>query len=163
MTNERHDPQPRDDDDSNALPHYEPDEDTMKISDMIESRYLKQSDVEQPTTVIIESLKKVNVGRDDEDPEYRWTIKFREFTKPMVANVTNLKRLAKALGDDSDGWLGKQVQIYVDPDVEYGGNVVGGLRLRGPSRPAASKRTAKDDAYLDEANRKFDDANDVPF
>ena len=108
------------------------DEDThMKIGDMIESKYLKQSDVEDETTVTVAGLKKVNVARDDEDPDYKWTIKFNEFAKPMVLNVTNLKRMAKALGDDTDDWIGNQVILFVDPDIEFGGNVVGGLRVKG--------------------------------
>ena len=49
----------------------------MKIGDMIESKYLKQSDVgDDEITVTVQGLKKVNVARDDEDPEYRWTVKF---------------------------------------------------------------------------------------
>jgi hypothetical protein len=80
----------------------------------------------------------------------------------MVLNVTNLKRMAKALGDDTDDWIGNQVVLYVDPDIEYAGNIVGGLRIRALRQPAAKARAAisKDD----EANRKLRDAEDeVPF
>jgi len=124
----------------------------MKIGDMIESKYLKQSDVPDPVIVTLHSLKKVNVARDDEDPEYRWTVKFAELAKPMVLNVTNLKRLAKALGDDTDDWLNKQVECYTDPDIEFGGNIVGGLRLRGirkaaaPARPQIQRQPGDDES-----------------
>lgn len=122
----------------------------MKIGDMIESKYLKQSDIPDPVQVTIHSLKKVNVARDDEDPDYRWTAKFGEFAKPMVLNVTNLKRLAKALGDDTDDWMGKTVELYTDPDIEFGGNVVGGLRLRGLKRTGTqAKRRTEDDVNAD--------------
>lgn len=103
----------------------------MNINEMIESKYLKQSDVPDPVIVTIHSLKKVNVARDDEDPDYRWTVKFAEFPKPMVLNVTNIRRCAKAHGNDNEDWLGKQMELYTDPDIEFGGNIVGGLRLRG--------------------------------
>lgn len=141
------------------------DEDKMKLSDMIESKYLKQSDVDAETLVTITGLKRVNVARDDEDPEYRWTVKYQEFPKPMVLNVTNLKRLGKALGDDTDEWIGKQVVLYVDPDIEFGGNVVGGLRVRAARSPAAKARKVAGES-VDEINRKFQDAVDdssVPF
>ena len=113
----------------------------MKASAMMESKYLKQSDIDEDTTVTVKSLKKVNVARDDEDPEYRWTVLFHEFEKPMVLNATNIKRMAKALGDDTDDWIGNAVILYVDPDIEFGGNVVGGLRIKaiprkGPAKPA---------------------------
>lgn len=140
-------------------------QDMPKIQDMIESKYLKQSDVDGEIAVTVQGVKRVNVARDDEDPEYRWTVKFAEFAKPMVLNVTNLKRLAKALGDDTDGWIGNQVVLYVDPDIEYGGNVVGGLRIRQmrASAPVAKARAALSD---DAINRKLADSapdNDIPF
>lgn len=135
----------------------------MKITEMMESKYLRQQDVDGEVMVTVQSIKKVNVARDDEDPEYRWTMKFKEHAKPMVLNVTNLKRLAKALGDDSDSWIGEQIMLYVDPDIEFGGNVVGGLRLRGIAK---SKAVAKPRAGNDEdVNRQLADAadNDIPF
>ena len=133
----------------------------MKIGEMIDSKYLRQGDVDEETPVTVQGIKKVNVARDDEDPEYRWTVKFNEFAKPMVLNVTNLKRLAKALGDDTDGWIGNQVILYVDPDIEFGGNVVGGLRIKGIARKAKPKRMNDDDfnAAMDDGR----DAADVPF
>lgn len=133
----------------------------MKIGDMIESKYLKQSDVDGVVRVSIASLKKVNVARDDEDPEYRWTAKFHELPKPMVLNVTNLKRLAKALGDDTDNWLDEPVELYVDADIEFGGNIVGGLRLRGIPRKGIAKAATK----YDERNPPPVDGDDnsVPF
>ena len=137
--------------------------DMPKIQDMIESKYLKQSDVTEEIAVTVHGIKKVNVARDDEDPEYRWTAKFAEFPKPMVLNVTNLKRLAKALGDDTDGWIGNQVVLYVDPDIEFGGNVVGGLRIKALRSPATKARAALSD---DAINRKLaDTASDdsIPF
>ena len=148
-----------------GLPLHTDEDQTMpKIGEMIESKYLKQSDIgneEVPVTVM--GVKKVNVARDDEDPEYRWTVAFKDFAKPMVLNVTNLKRLAKALGDDTDDWNGRQVCLYVDPDIEFGGNVVGGLRIKALRSPAAKARAALSD---DAINRKLADAapdNDIPF
>lgn len=135
----------------------------MKIGDMIESKYLKQSDVDEEMAVTIAGLKKVNVARDDEDPEYRWTVKFDEFPKPMVLNVTNLKRLAKSCGDDTDDWMGKTVILYVDPDIEFGGNVVGGLRIKAARKTVARVSGQRSD---DEINRKLRDAipdSDIPF
>jgi len=133
----------------------------MKISDMMESKYLKQSDVTEETLVTITGLKKMNLARDDEPAEYRWTITFKEFPKPMVLNATNIKRAGKALGDDTEGWLGQQIVLYCDHDVEYAGNVVGGLRLRGVRRQARVGGQSSEDI-----NRKFREAvdeSDLPF
>lgn len=127
----------------------------MKIGQMIESKYLKQSDVDGEMLVTVRKLVRVNVARDDEDPEYRWTAKFDEFDKPMVLNATNIKRMGKALGDDTEDWIGQQVVLYVDPDIEFGGNVVGGLRVR------QARNKAKPAAPADKAQGVDD--SDVPF
>ena len=118
----------------------------MKIDDLIPSKYLKQSDVSEDALVTVQALKKVNVARDDEEAEYKYVIQFKEFTKPMVLNSTNIKRLGKALGDDTDDWPGGQVVLYVDPDIEFGGNVVGGLRIRAKksAKPVATKADESD-------------------
>lgn len=137
----------------------------MKITDMLTSKYLRQQDVDGEVLVTVTGLKKVNVARDDEDPEYRWTIKFAEFEKPMVMNTTNIKRAAKALGDDTDDWIGQHLILFVDENVEYAGNVVGGLRVRAAKNPAARARKVAGES-VDEINRKFQDAVDdssVPF
>ena len=74
------------------------------------------------------------------------------------------RTLTKALGDDTDDWIGKQVILYVDPDIEFGGNVVGGLRVKQFRNAASPKR-----ATVEDVNRKLDAAatkdplDDIPF
>ena len=67
----------------------------------------------------------------------RWVLFFKELDKGMVLNTTGIRMLEKAFGDESDDWVGKRVTIYVDPNVSYKGQVVGGLRLR----PTSPKKT----------------------
>ncbi len=129
-----------------------------KLGEMIESRYLKQSDVHDETVVTIEKIGKANVAPKGEEQELKWLIRFEEFSKPMVLNNTNIKRLAKACGDDTDEWVGKQVILYVDPDVEFGGNVVGGLRVKS-HKPQGIKQIQPK-----QTGGKFDDLDDdIPF
>ena len=131
-----------------------------KITEMIESKYLKQSDVDTDTLVTVLKVGRANVAREGDEPEYKWLIKFNEFSKPMVLNATNIKRLAKACeSDNSDDWSGKQVVLYVDPDVEFGGNVVGGLRIRA-HKPAPVARPASPGT----GGKPFKDMDDdIPF
>jgi len=144
-----------------GFPLHDDEDKHMKIGEMIESKYLKQSDVTDEVVVSVQALKKVNVARDDEDADYKWTIKFHEFSKPLVLNVTNLKRMAKALGDDTDDWIGNQVVLFVDPDIEFGGNVVGGLRVKAVRSHASKAKAAISDA---DVNRKLKDAEEeAPF
>jgi hypothetical protein len=151
--------QPHDHDHEQWLQYLHEQDTHMKLNDMIESTYLKQEDVDGEKLVTVASMKKVNIARDDEDARYKWTIKFEEFAKPMAMNVTNLKRMFRFLGDDSDNWIGGKVIVYADPDVEYKGETVGGLRIKAAPR-------AKKPLTEDEANRKLremEDDSSVPF
>ena len=131
-----------------------------KIGEMIDSKYLKQSDVEDDMTVKVEKVGKANVAREGDEPEYKWLIRFEGIKKPMVLNSTNIKRLAKACdSDDTDEWIGKTVVLYVDPDVEFGGNVVGGLRIK-----AAKKEVQTRSVPPKNTSGPMGDMNDdVPF
>ena len=102
-----------------------------RTSQMIPSKYLKQSDIPAPQLVTIKNVQQVMVGKD-EDATLRWTISFNETEKPMTLNVTNILALEGYLGDETDNWIGKQTVIYVDPDVMYAGKREGGIRLRAP-------------------------------
>jgi hypothetical protein len=102
-----------------------------KIGEMIESKYLKQSDFPDPLIVTISKIGQVNIAKEGDAPEHKWAVRFKEFNKPMLLNATNIKLLEKACGsDDTDDWIGKEVVVYTDESVSFGGQVVGGLRVR---------------------------------
>ena len=131
-----------------------------KISDMIESKYLKQSDVHDDTVVTIVKIGKANIAKEGDEPEMKWLCRFNEFPKPMVLNSTNIKRLGRACEtDEIEGCIGKQVMLYVDPDVEFAGNVVGGLRIRAISKVPQIRQVAPP-----QTGGRFDDIkDDIPF
>jgi hypothetical protein len=114
-----------------------------RVSEMIESKYLKQSDVDEDVTVTIQKVGRGNIAKEGDEPEHKWMVKFEEFKKPMILNSTNIKRLARACeSEDTDEWVGRKVVLYVDPDVEFAGNVVGGLRIRAAVKPTKKKPAA---------------------
>ena len=117
-----------------------------KISDMIESKYLKQSDFPDPLIVTVSKIGKVNIAKEGDEPEHKWAVRFKEFAKPMLLNSTNIRLLEKACGsDDTDDWIGKEVIVYTDESVSFGGQVVGGLRIRKQeSAPTRKANTGAD-------------------
>lgn len=124
------------------------------INQMVTSKYLKIADVPDPVIVTILGVKQVNVAKDDAEPEMKWAVKFREFDKPMVLNSTNLHVAAKVLGSDStEDWNNKEIVLYTDPTVSFGGQVTGGLRFRGQEK-APTRATPKTAAELE---------NDIPW
>ncbi len=133
--------------------------DVPNIGQMIESKYLKQSDVDGEVEVTILKVGQLNVAREDAEPEMKWAAKFQEFKKPMVLNSTNLQLLAKACeSEESEDWIGKKVVIYADPNVSFGGKLVGGLRVKLPIKAKSARPAGAAPAG------RFDDMeDDIPF
>jgi hypothetical protein len=89
--------------------------------------YLKKEDVLQPATVNITGVYEDEMP--DEDGR-KLVARFAEFGRPMVLNKTNIKRLCQIFGTvDTSEWRGP-ITLYVDQNIEFGGRIVGGLRVR---------------------------------
>ena len=109
----------------------------MKATAMIPSKFLKKEDVDPPKLVTIMSLKQANVAMDDQQEDMKWTVRFKELDRPMVLNSTNIQLIVKATGtDETDEWIGKQIVIFNDPNVSFGGKITGGIRIRAPKNKA---------------------------
>lgn len=112
-----------------------------RTSEMIESKYLKKEDLEGDVIVTVQKIGQANVALDDQPEQLKWMIKFKEFKKPMVLNSTNIQLLEKACdSDNTDDWIGKEVILYVDDNVSFGGKLVGGIRVKAHKVAAAPKR-----------------------
>src|SRR5271170_3043297 len=117
------------------------------ISAMIGSgKYLREADVTPAVTVTIKRVAQENMARNDQPQELKWVCYFHEVDKGLALNATNTKRIAKALlAEDTDQWLGKKIALYFDPDIEFGGKITGGIRVkRAPvaANPADGLRNA---------------------
>ena len=130
-----------------------------KISEMLPSNYLKQSDFPEDYIVTIREVSKKNIAMDGKPADYKWLAQYSEFEKPMVLNSTNIQLMAKACGsEDTDDWIGKQVVVFVDENVSFGGELVGGLRIRkhksaapvAPTAPRAAARSGGTSAVSEE-------------
>ena len=123
----------------------------MKTSQMTSSKYLKQDDVSEGALFTVKHLQRQNVAQEGEPAENKYVMYFDEAEKGLVMNSTNIQLAERAFGsDETDDWLGKKIVLYVDPNVSFGGKIVGGIRLRAPK----SKQPAKP---------AVDDSDDVPF
>ena len=101
--------------------------------DLSNSNYVRKGDIGKGKLWTIKSWEKLNVAKQGEKPDMRYCIWFEEFDKPMTLNKTNGNLIAKVCGSaDFDNWIGHQVVLYVDEMVEFGGNIVGGIRIRAP-------------------------------
>lgn len=129
----------------------------MKTSELTSSKYLKKEDFPDPVLVTIRIVTKENVALPNQPKKERGVIYFNEYDKGMVLNTTNLKRAEKACNsDDCDEWAGKKIVVYVDEEIEFGGEIVGGLRLRSARTSAAAREPLSHALH----KPKPDDAND---
>lgn len=125
------------------------------------SNFLKKDDVGEDGVILtIKGFAHETIKGDNGD-ETKVVMHFvEEGYKPMVLNSTNAAVLGKITGAATAGEArGKQIVVYDDPSVSFGGKVTGGLRLKrvqGAPAPAAP-RTASRPAQAD----PFD--NSAPF
>ncbi len=56
---------------------------------------------------------------------------FSDGNKPLILNKTNMKTIQKIYKTPYiEDWKGRKIQIFYDPTVKFGREVVGGLRIR---------------------------------
>lgn len=129
----------------------------MKIGELTTSKFLKAADFPEPALLTIRDVTKENVAKPNEPKKERGVMFFDEREKGLVLNATNLKRAANACGsDDTDDWKGKKIVVYYDENVEFGGDIVGGLRLRAPKSSPKPALKPQPETFAD-----MDD--DIPF
>ena len=130
-----------------------------KTSEMRESKFLKQGDVGTGVLWTVHGVERVNVAKEGAEPEYKWAMSFAECDKPLVLNSTNIQLSERIFGsDDTDEWVNKKIVLYTDPNVSYGGKVVGGIRVRAPKVAAKVAKPAPPPPPVEDLT---DD--DIPF
>ena len=106
-------------------------------NDFLGGNYLKKEDIEGEMTVTMTNVWSESVLNSRRK---KLIASFREFEKPLILNKTNIRCLAQIFGTvDTTVWRGV-VTLYVEAAVEFGGRVVGGIRVR-PTRKASVTTT----------------------
>ena len=112
-----------------------------------ESNYLAKEDVGVAgLNLTIANFTREAVG---DDTDMKPILNFKEDVKPMVLNIGNKNRLKHYLdATTAEEVIGKVINVFNDPDVEYKGKITGGLRIRGIQTQIASQ--LQDDPLADE-------------
>lgn len=102
----------------------------MNVNEQFPSLYLKSTDLAgQMVKVQISDVKNEEIGTDRKMIMY-----FVGKQKGMVLNKTNAKTLAEQFGDETDNWIGAQIEVFA-MKVDFQGRMVDGLRVRVPPQP----------------------------
>lgn len=105
----------------------------MKVSDVMSNKYLAASDLGGYEGGKEFTLTIASVEKQDFDKGPKFIIMFQNAKKGLVANKTNTVRIAKLYGDETDGWIGKEITLYVDM-ADFQGRPVEAIRVRPPVR-----------------------------
>lgn len=111
------------------------------------SKYLSKGDVGEDGLILTIKGFRMETLKSDDGEEDKMVMHFVEDVKPMVLNRTNAQLVSIATGAKVVGEAkGKQVVVYNDPTVSFGGQVKGGLRIKkvaGAPRTAPAPAAAK--------------------
>ena len=105
----------------------------MKRTEAFASNYLNQDDLPHSHTATIKTVGKEMVNTDDNGQREKPVIYFNNGSKPLILNMVNWDTIEAGYGPNSDTWVGKPIELYVDPNVMYGARRVGGIRIRIPA------------------------------
>jgi hypothetical protein len=98
------------------------------------AKYLKKEDIPSPVNTSILWIKEEEVTAPGKGTETGLVLYFDRLKKGLVLNTANAEALLEITGtDDTEKWADTPVQLYVDPDVTYGGKKIGGIRIRKPA------------------------------
>lgn len=108
----------------------------MKMSEAFPSKWLTAADLNNKEHVLtIQDVQMQEVGSNPVDncP----CVYFQGAAKALVLNKTNGNTIVGQHGDDTTGWVGKQITIY-PTQTEFGGKMVPCIRVKLAAAPAAT-------------------------
>lgn len=113
-----------------------------------QSKYLAKGDVGEDGLILTIRGFKMESVKSDEGDEDKVVMYFAEDVKPMIVNRTNSQLIGVATGAKNAGDArGKQIVVYNDPTVGFGGKITGGLRIKkvaGAPKPAPARAEFED-------------------
>lgn len=94
----------------------------------------------QDYAVQIKSVKKGAVKGKTGKSTGKCMIHFEGRERPLAAGAETLEQIGRLHGNDTRLWPGKWVTLWPDPSVSYGGEKVGGVRVRPEVPKVAAKK-----------------------
>ena len=106
--------------------------DALTWGDASQSQYLTKDDLLKDGQVVtIDHFEKRDIESRDGNVQHKMVMFVKELEKPLVLNKTNAQTIKAITGTDvpADA-IGEKIEIYVDPSVSFGGQIIGGIRVR---------------------------------
>lgn len=87
----------------------------MNINDIYKNNgdFIKADDLQGKTVrLTISEVGTHDFAKAGEKEDLKIALSFEGKEKRLTLNITNAKIISKEHGDDTDGWVGKQIKIY---------------------------------------------------
>jgi hypothetical protein len=93
-------------------------------------KHLKAEHIKEETAATVKEVAIEVFGRDDETKK-KPVVYFNELDRGLALNQINSEVIAEIAGTkEIEKWPGTKVCLYVDPNIEYRGKRVGGIRVK---------------------------------
>jgi hypothetical protein len=120
-----------------------------------QSQYLTKEDCGDAGMIVTVAGLAMADLENDGKTDRRTILKFHGECKPMVLNQTNKELLKIATGETTAGGVkGKQIIVFNDPTIMFGGKVTGGIRIKSVPQQQTPA--------MPQAAQSFDDGN-IPY
>lgn len=98
--------------------------------------YFGEADFDRVDQTFIVTIKcsKTEQIKSKKGVETHGVLYFEEDVKPLILNKTNGETIAKLYGKHVEEWEGRQIMLYYDPNVYFGREKVGGVRVDDPKK-----------------------------
>ena len=98
----------------------------------------------------VETIGKIRRYRLVEGKSIKAISRELRLSRNTVRRVLRERRLESLFGNDTDAWVDEKVVLFVDEEVTYGGEQVGGLRVRKVPNSKAPASSAYNDMVDDD-------------
>jgi len=89
----------------------------MKMNDVFPSKWIKAEDLgDEDVVVKIAGVEMEELTNEKGQKDRKPAASFVGLDKRLILSKTNWQRIAAQHGDDSDGWIGKMITLYAEPE-----------------------------------------------
>jgi hypothetical protein len=108
----------------------------MLISQQFAGNFIKAADLPQPKVFTIQAVVEAAMPDGTKKP----TVQFAGEQQQLVLNKTNAVTISQWYGDDTNGWPGKQIELFAT-QTNFGGKLVPCVRVRQPQSQQPAQTT----------------------
>ena len=103
----------------------------VDFDELYPGRFLKGGEIPRPVTLRIASVYTERLPDDKGGERTRGIVTFQNTEKELILNRTNGECLKAMWGRQVQTWVGQRVTLENDPNVMFGREKVGGVRVLG--------------------------------